>query len=249
MIRAIIIDDEVNSRDSIAQMLKLYCPEVYVIAHGEGVQSGIEEINLHNPDLVFLDIKMQDGTGFDLLKKLGTIPFKVIFITAYEEYAIKAFKFNALDYLTKPVDPDELRNAIEKAMAALGNETFNERLKYFLDSMSRGNSNHNRKIVLKTSNTVHVVEIEKIIRCESDRNYTTFHLDDGEKILISKSMKEFEDLLEGYNFFRVHHSHLINLNFITKFLKDDLICVLKDSSNIPVAYRKRDELLKTLRSL
>lgn len=249
MIRAIIIDDEVNSRDSISQTLKLYCPEVNVVAHGEGVQSGIEAIDLYSPDLVFLDIKMQDGTGFDLLKKIDDIQFKVIFITAYEEYAIKAFKFNALDYLTKPIDPDELKNAIDKVMAALGQDTFGERLKNLLGSMSKGSANQKKKIMLRTSDTVHVVDIERIIRCESDRNYTTFHLEDGEKIFIAKSMREFEDLLIGYNFFRVHHSHLINLNYVTKFLKDDLICVLRDDTNIPVAYRKRDELLRIIKSL
>lgn len=249
MIRAIIIDDEINSRDSISQTLKLYCPEVHVVAHGEGVESGIEAINLHSPDLVFLDIKMQDGTGFDLLKKITNIQFKVIFITAYEEYAIKAFKFNAIDYLTKPVDPEELKNSIEKVMSALGSDTFSDRFKYLLESMAKGSNSANRKIVLRTSSTVHVVEIDNIIRCESDRNYTTFYLDDGDKILISKSMREFEDMLDGHDFFRVHNSHLINLNFIKKFLKDDLIVVLKDNSNISVAYRKRDELLRALKAL
>lgn len=249
MIRAIVIDDEVNSRESVKEMLRLYCPEVMVVAEADGVNSGLAGIELNRPELVFLDIRMPDGTGFDLLRKAGNIEFKVIFVTAYEEYAIKAFKFNAIDYITKPLDPDELRSAVEKATKYFSSGTVNESIKLLLESINKPPSQQNRKIVLRTLNTVHVIEIDKIIRCESDRNYTAFYLTDEEKILISRSMKEFDEILEGHGFLRVHNSHLINLNFVRKFLKDELICVLKDNSSIPVAFRKREELMHAIKAL
>lgn len=249
MIRTVIIDDEINSRDNIRQMLKLYCNDVFVLAEADGVKSGIECINQYNPDLVFLDIKMLDGTGFDLLNQLTEINFRVVFVTAFEEYAIKAIKFNALDYITKPIDPDELSSVVDRAMSVLNNDTVSNRIKKLLDTANQIPSQGNRKIVLRTANTVHVIEIDRIIHCEANRNYTVFYLDGEEQILIAKSMKEFVDLLESHGFFRVHNSHLINLNYVRKFLKEELICVLKDNSNIPVAFRKRDELLSALCNL
>lgn len=248
MVRTVIIDDDVNSRDNIRQMLKLYCNDVFILAESDSVKFGLECINQYHPDLVFLDVKMQDGTGFDLLKQIPNINFKVIFVTAYDEYAIKAIKFNALDYLTKPIDPDEMKCAVERAATALNEENVNIR-KQESDMPNKIPFQGNRKIVLRSANTVYVTDIDRIIRCEANRNYTVFFLDDEERILIAKSMKEFVDLLESHGFFRVHNSHMINLNYVRKFLKEELICVLKDNSNIPVAFRKRDELLNVLNKL
>ncbi len=248
-INAVVIDDETNSRDSLIQMVNMYCPEVSIVGQADGVESGIQCINTHHPDLVFLDIKMADGSGFDLLQQLPSIDFKLIFVTAYEEYAIRAFRYNAIDYINKPIDPDELRNAVEKATTYFNGENMNQTIKLLLDSMKNKSTPLNRKLVLRTINTVHVVEIDRIMHCESDRNYTAFYLVDGEKILISRSMKEFDELLEGHGFLRVHNSHLLNLNYLRKFMRDELICVLKDNSTIPVAYRKRDELLEAIKQL
>lgn len=249
MIRAVIIDDETHSRDSLKEMLRIYCPDILIVGEADGVQSGLSAVDTYNPELVFLDIKMPDGTGFDFLQKTTSLNFKVIFVTAFEEYAIKAFKFNAVDYITKPLDAGELISAVDKAKQIVNKSDVNESLRLLLESMNKPHSQQNRKIVLRTLNTVHVIEIDRIIRCESDRNYTAFYLVDEEKILISRSMKEFEEMLEGHGFLRVHNSHLINLNFIRKFLKDELILVLRDNTNIPVAYRKRDELLNAIKSL
>ncbi len=248
MTRVVIIDDEVNARDSLKQLLDIYCPDVTVVGDAGSVSSGIECIHTNNPDLVFLDIKMPDGTGFDLLKRIKKINFKVIFVTAYEEFAIKAFKFNAIDYLTKPLEPEELVNAVAKGSAPVNEASVNETIKMLLENIRKPEVPH-RKIVLKTLNTIHVVDIDQIIRCESDRNYTAFHLVDQEQILISRSMREYDEMLEGYGFLRVHNSHLINLNYISSFKRDELICVLKDNTLIPVANRKRDELLSAIKSL
>lgn len=248
MIKAVIIDDEYNSRETLRQMLRYCCPNVEIVGEGEGVVSGLAAINELNPDIVFLDIKMTDGTGFDLLNKVGKADFRLVFVTAFEEYAMKAFRCNAIDYITKPVDPNELQRAVEKASKMTDGENTNDAIKRLLDSINKPNQ-PNKKIVLKTLNTVHVIEVDNIIRCESDRNYTVFHLADGEKILISRSMKEFDDMLMEFGFLRVHNSHLINLNAVRKFLKDELILVLKDNTSIPVAYRKRDELLHAIKNL
>lgn len=248
MTRAVIIDDEINSRDSIRQMLLLYCNDITIVGEAEGVNSGIDCINECKPDIVFLDIKMPDGSGFDLLKRIGKIDFRVIFVTAFEEYAIKAFRFNAIDYITKPIDPDELRQAVEKAAKYGKNDNSEETIRMLLETINRPIQNH-RKIILRTLNTIHVIEIDQIIRCESDRNYTAFHILGEEKLLISRTLKDFDELLEEYGFFRVHNSHMINLNFVRKFQRDELLCILTDGTTIPVAYRKRDELLDAIRNL
>lgn len=249
MVKAVIVDDEVNSRETLRGMLRIYCPEILVVAEAEGVKSALQCVEQLKPDLVFLDIKMPDGSGFDFLQKASPIDFRVIFVTAYEEYAIKAFKFNAVDYITKPVDADELQDAVKKAMELYNSHNVNNSIRMLLENMGKPAAQQNKKIVLRTSNTVYVIEIEHIIRCESDRNYTVFHLIGKEKILISRSMKDFEDILEGHGFHRVHNSHLINFNYVKKFMKDDLILVLTDNTNIPVAYRKRDELLQIIQTL
>jgi len=249
MISTVIIDDEIRSREAMREMLRLYCNGIEVVAEGKDVKSGIEAINHHNPQLVLLDIRMPDGTGFDLLRQVMPVSFRIIFVTAYEEYALKAFKVNALDYLTKPIDPIELQHAIEKAVSIIENGDINERLKKMLNDYVKFQVPENRKIILKTSGTIHVVDIDNIVRCESDRNYTIFHLEDKTKILMSKTIKDYSDLLEQHIFFRVHNSHLVNLKYIVKFKRDELMCVLKDNTEIPVSTRKRDELLRVLRTL
>ncbi|HLN54211.1 MAG TPA: LytTR family DNA-binding domain-containing protein [Lentimicrobium sp.] len=248
MIKCIIIDDEYHSRENLKQMLKLCCPDVQVIDEADRVAAGIEAIRRGNPDLVFLDIRMPDGSGFDILQKLGEVNFKVVFVTAYEEYAIKAFKFSAIDYILKPIDPDELKEAVGKAVTYFKGFSANDAVKQLLDTITQPHQPH-KKIVLKTINTLHLIEIDKIIRCESDRNYTIFYIDGEEKIVISRSMKDFEEMLQEHNFLRVHNSHLININYIRKFHKDELLCVLSDNTSIPVAYRKKDELLNLIKNL
>jgi len=200
MIKALIIDDENRTRELIAKMITSFGFDIEAIPAGENVKSGIKAIEEIQPDIVFLDIQMPDGTGFDVLKSAKNKNFEVIFITAHEEFAIKAIKFSALDYLLKPIDPSELKAAVEKAIKAIdekNDETRFDTLQYNIQP------NQKRRLVLKTQESVYVIELDEIIRCEADRNYTSFFLTGGKKILVSKTLKEYETLLTGHNFLRV----------------------------------------------
>ena len=179
MIRTIIIDDEVKSRETIREMLRIYCPTVEVVAHAQDVKSGIQAIRKYNPDLILLDIRMPDGSGFDLLKQLPSVDFKIIFITAYEEYAIKAFKISAIDYVLKPIDPDELKTAIETAHAAIEKDNISDRLTTFFQHYDNDSSIQKKQIVLRTMNSIYRIAIEDILYYESKKNYTIFHTISG----------------------------------------------------------------------
>jgi len=244
MIRTIIIEDEVKARETLANMLGMYCPSVQIIDQADCVEKGIKSIEYHDPELVFLDIQMPDGTGFDLLKKLKTPNFKLVFITAFEEYAIKAFKFSAIDYLLKPIDPEDLVETITKIEHIIEHENNQIKLKALLENIETISSEV-KKIVLKTSESIHIVKVKDIVRCESSSNYTQFFFNDGKKILVSKTLKEFDELLSGYGFFRVHQSHLVNTQYIQSFEKGEGgFLVMTDNSKIPVSFRKKESLLK-----
>jgi two-component system, LytTR family, response regulator len=246
MIRALLVDDEKKARSTIQNMLQLYCSNVELVGEAATITEAAELIARLKPDLVFLDINLPDGTGFDLLQKFNTIHFKVIFITAYEEYAIKAFKFCALDYIVKPIHPDELIEAVGKAEEVLGKEHVAERLQAFIVNME-SSTREVKKIVLKTSDSIHVVNMLDIIRCEADRNYTVFFLNDSKKILVSNTLKEYDELLSSYRFFRTHQSHLVNTHYIERYeKKDGGYLVMKDKSMVPVSVRKKEILLDLL---
>ena len=250
MIRTIIIDDESRSRETIVELLKLYCDNIEVIDQAEDVKSGLLSIRKHKPDLVLLDIKMPDGTGFDLVRQIAKINFKIIFVTAYEEYAIKAFKFSALDYLLKPIEPEELTLAIEKVSNYLENESLTSRISEFMTYMDYFRQySDGKKIILKTLENIYVVDIEDIVSIESDQNYSRFNLLDGESIFVSRTMKEYFALLEGHAFYRIHQSYIVNLNHVKRYHRDENICVMRDGSRIPVSHRKKDELFSLFKSL
>lgn len=249
MIKTIVVDDEVKARETILNMLKVYCPEVEVTDTAGSVKEGLEILERNKPDLLLLDIKMADGTGFDLLRKLSKVDFLVIFITAFEEFAIRAIKFSAIDYILKPLDPDELVNAIEKAKGVLNKENMNVKLEALYDNLDTL-STSTKKIVLKTSDSVHIVNLKDIIRCESEKNYTHFFTIDNEKITVSRTLKEYNELLADYNFFRVHQSHLINMQHVKRYEKQNGgMLIMNDNSSVPVAFRKKDDLMKIFRSL
>jgi len=245
MLHTIIIDDEKSVRTTLEKLTANYCPNVKLVAEANGVKSGIEAINRHHPDLVLLDIEMDDGTGFDLLKQLEPVDFKVIFITAYNQYAIKAIKFSALDYLLKPVDPDELTEAIGKFEKLLIRE-LNEQLRTLEDNM-KTNDRAKKKIILRTAENIHLVSLNDIVYCQSHDNYTNFYLLNSKHILVSNTLKEFDDMLSESGFFRVHKSYLINLIYIDRFEKaEGGTIVLTDEIRIPVASRKKERMLELL---
>lgn len=247
MKKAIIIDDENRTRDLIAKMINSFGLDIEAIPAGENVQSGIRAIEEHQPDIVFLDIQMPDGTGFDLLKAVPNKNFEVIFITAHEEFAIKAIKFSALDYILKPVDPEELKNAVENALKTMNHKRDESQFEALQNNIS---AQQKRRLVLKTQESVHVVDLDQIIRCESDRNYTSFYLTENRKILVSKTLKEFETLLIGYNFIRVQQSHLINLDFVDRYNKGNGgSVVMRDGSEVPLSPAKREIFFKILENL
>lgn len=249
MIKTIIIDDEVKARDTIQNMLQTYCKDIEIIGTAGSVKEGVSVLNNNSPDLVFLDIKMGDGTGFDLLRKLNKINFVLIFITAFEEFAIRAIKFSALDYILKPLDPDELISAVEKAKDAIEKENISLRLEALYENLD-GLNNKSKKIVLKTTNSVHIVNIADIIRCESEKNYTHFYTTEKEEITVSKTLKEFSEMLVDFGFYRIHQSHLVNLVHVKRYDKaEGGNLVMDDNSIVPVSYRKKEELVKLFKSL
>lgn len=248
MLRTIIIDDEALVRDSLSKLIHSNCPNVKIIDQADGVESGVAAIRKHCPDLVLLDIKMDDGTGFDLLKALDPIDFKVIFITAFEEFAVKAFKFSALDYLLKPVDPEDLTEAINRAEQVRQQE-FHTQLNA-LEEYLAIRSSQNRKIILKTSDNIYLIRVQDISYIESDGSYTFVYLQNSNRILIARNLKEFEEMLVDQGFYRVHKSYLINMAHIARFEKGEGGSVILDNEcKVPVASRKREELLEMFKKL
>jgi two-component system LytT family response regulator len=240
MFSAVVIDDESKVRETICNMLSVYCPNINVIGQAESVASGFKLISDLNPDVVFLDIRMPDGTGFDLLKKFSNINFHFIIISAYAEYALKAFKFSALDYLLKPIDSTDLINAVEKVAKVINSEETNQKFETLIANIDN-EEKEIKKIILKTQDSVFVVEINKIIRCESQNNYTYFYFTDNTKVLVSKTLKEYDDLLSPLKFVRCHQSHLVNPRHIVKYVKHPNILIqMIDGSKIPVSVRKKD---------
>lgn len=247
MIKAILIDDIEQARNTLKRDLQEYAPEIEVIGEASGVVEGAKLLRKVQPNIVFLDIQMQDGSGFDLLDMLPEIPFKIIFITASDAHAIKAFRYAAIDYLLKPVDPDELM----QALARFKEQQTDEQAKYKLlnDSLK----NHNKpseRLALHSQDKIHIVSIADIVRCESSVNYTIFYFADNKEMVVTKTLKEFEDLLSEQKFFRVHHSHLVNARYIREFVKSEGgHLILQNGTMVPVSTRKRAEVIKMLDEL
>lgn len=247
MLRAIIIDDIDNIRQKNAALIQEHCPNVAIIAEADSVATGVAAIKKYLPDLVFLDVEMADGTGFDLLQKLMPVDFKVIFITAYEEFAIKAFRFSAIDFLLKPIDPADLVEAIKKAEETLNKEMLELQFNTLFSNIER--PRNLQKIILKTAEKVYSISVQDIIRCEAQKNYTTFYMVNGQKLLLSTTLKEYETILLPMGFFRTHQSHLINMLYFDHYVKGDAgSIILKDKTAIPLSVRKKEEFLSSLHS-
>lgn len=249
MLQAIIIEDEKRSRETLNGLLKLYCKNVNVVAEADGVQSGLDAIHKFRPDVIFLDIQMPDGSGFKLLESLGEINFDIIFTTAYDQYAIKAIKFSAIDYLLKPIFPDDLVVAVKKAEEKRDVRNTQKSVEVLLENINKPPAEP-PKIILSTSDKINVVKVKDIIRCESDNYYTIYYFTNGKKLLVSKTLKENEELLREYNFIRPHKSHLINVMYIKSFLKQDGGYILMtDGSQVPVSRRKKEKIMEIISNL
>jgi two-component system LytT family response regulator len=247
LISAIIIENEKHSLDSLKEDLKNYCPQINVVGDSATVAHGVKLITELKPQLVFLDIELDDGSGFDLLKALSTekTSFKVIFVTSHNEFAIQAFRFSAIDYLLKPVDADDLVDAVKKVEASLSVKNQQPDLTILLDNIRQ--QGKPQKIALATGDSIMVYKIETILRCESQRNYTMFHFENDKPLLVSKTMKEYEELLSSHGFERVHNSHLINMSFVKRYVKSDGGYIeMTDGANIPVAQAKKEQVVKIL---
>lgn len=249
MIKTVIIDDEKNAREAIRQMVDKFFSEITIVGIADDVKSGTEIIKQLKPDLVLLDIKLPDGTGFDILNEFNEINFFTIFITAYNKHAVKAFKFSALDYLLKPIDIDEFKLAIDKVIKAKEDQNTKKKLDIFLENI-HNISKEVKKIVLKTSDSIHLVQVNEILRCQSEGNYTKFFFTNKSPILVSKNIKEYYEMLKDYQFFRPHQSHIVNINCIKRYHKaDGGSLIMQDESSVPVSTRKRDDLMKIFDSI
>lgn len=245
-IETVIIDDKKGAKDTLKLLLKVHCPEISIMAEASNVEEGLEVIAEYSPQLVFLDIEMPDGTGFDLLERVDSVDFKVIFTTGHEQYAIKAFKFSAIDYLLKPIDVDDLKEATAKAQEEIQNETLQLKVGTLLSNLQEV-SDALKKIVLKDSDAVHIVQINEILYLEANSNYTKFYLTDNREILTSNTLKEYDAILSKAGFYRVHKSYLINLSMVTKFDKrEGGTVVLQGNIQLPIASRKKEEFLGLL---
>lgn len=244
--KVLIIDDEQGVRSGLIQMMESYCQNVKEIAEASGVQEGLAKFSSFQPDILILDVEMQDGTGFDLLEQLGSLDTPVIFITAHNKYAVNAFRFCALDFLEKPVDVNELITALDKASDELKSNDIKQQFESLKEFM--GNQQfEEKKIVLRDSKNIFFVKIQEILHCVASGSYTDFYLKNGTKITVSKPLKEYEHMLESFHFIRSHHSHLVNVNHIVRLDKTDGGSIVLDNGlMIPISQRKWDHVLKLL---
>lgn len=253
MITAIIIDDDNNLRDGLRGLLSFYAPEIKIIGEAEDVISGVAVMDKLKPQVVFLDIQLNDGTGFDVLEQIaqknGKTTSHIVFITAHEEYAIKAFRFSALDFLLKPIDPDELEIVIGKIKNVLEKNDSYAHIDLLLENIRKKVDNFKR-IALTTADGIHLFEVSDIIRCEGEDNYTTFYIKNNKPVIVSRTLKEYEELLSEYGFERIHQRHLINLAFLKSYVKKEGgFVVMADNAQLPISARKKErlqELIKTL---
>lgn len=247
--RAVIVEDEKNSQELLKELISQYCDPVKVVSVAGSVSEALKMIRLHEPELVFLDIQLPDGDGFQILEQLEDkeLSFDIIFTTAYDQYAMRAFKFAAADYLLKPIDIEELQLAVKKVSNKNGNEALDSSQIQTLISNIRNIEQPFKRIILPTSNGFTVVDPVNIIRCESDRNYTFIFLNDGRKILVSRTIKEYEEMLVDFNFFRIHQSHLINLAYLKNYTRGRGGYVeLTDGTTLDVSARRKSEFLKRM---
>lgn len=246
MIRAILVDDEQNSRENLTFLIKEHCNDIEIIGTAASVSEAIHEISSKKPDLVFLDIEIGEGSGFDVLDKITGLKTEVIFITAFNQYAVKAFKFAAVDYLLKPVDIQELVDAVNRAEQRLNDNKLSAKLDNLVTNLTDTNRK-NKKIGLPLGGGIQYFQLDEIVRLQAQSNYTNFYMNDGKNYLISKTLKEYEELLSDQGFSRVHQSHLINVSYVQQYQKSEGgYVVLSDGTNIPLSKNYKEAFVATL---
>ena len=246
MIRTVLVDDEIDSIRVLQRLLEDYCPEVNIVGKAYGVEMGVHVIQSAKPDLVFLDIEMTEGNAFDLLNQLQPVEFQVIFVTAFDNYAIRAFKYSAVDYLLKPIDIDDLLTALERVVRKMHGKTFVNQMETLLYNVETFQLTQ-QKMAVPTLTGLVFIPIKDIMRFQADGSYTTIYLTNSEQIVATRNIKEYEDLLPAAIFCRIHNSHIINLHKIQKYHKGrGGYVVMEDGTNIEVASRRREEFLQRL---
>lgn len=249
MIRAVIVEDEKHSRETLNNLLNEFCTDIEVASMAGTVSEAVEIIKQNKPDLVFLDIELQTGTGFDVLEQLKNIHFEVIFTTAFEHYAIKAIKISSIDYLLKPIDIEELEAAIQKVRIKKDESTYKQQLEVLLNTVQR-QPQENRKICLPTSQGLEFIKVNDIMYCEANGSYTNIYLKNQNKLLMSKHLKEYENLLSDFEFMRVHNSFLINLNEVKSFVKTEGGYILmNNNAQISISQKKREDFMVKMANL
>ena len=247
LITAVIIDDEQNNIENLTILLGQHCAQVEIMGKATSATFGEKLILQLNPDIVFLDIQMPGKNGFDMLQSLRTHNFELIFVTAFEQYGIQAVKFSAIDYLLKPIDAEELKNAVQKAIYRSSEKKQNKKLENLLDVLQNEQLKDTHRIALTSAKETRFIKTKEIIRCESSNNYTTFYVSGGERIMVSKPIFEYEEILHGYGFIRCHQTHLVNKRFIKSLVKQDGgYLLLEDDTEIPVSRMKKEAVRKEL---
>jgi two-component system LytT family response regulator len=245
--KAVIVEDELHSRETLKNLIEEFCPDVEVSGMAGSVKEAVELIRQVKPNVVFLDIELQVGTGFDVLAQLSELTFDVIFTTAYEHYAIRAIKFSSLDYLLKPIDLEELQQAIDKARTHQNESARKQQLEILLANIGEKGL---KKICLATSDRLEFVQVDEIVMCEASGSYTNVYLKENRKIMVSKNLKEYETLLSSENFMRVHNSFLINLNQVKQFVKSEGgFILMKNNQQVSISPKKRDEFFDRMTSI
>lgn len=245
--KILIVDNEPELRDVLREMIHTIAPH-HTMEEAEGVTSGVGKIEQWKPDLVMLDVEMNDGTGFDLLKQLDQLDFQLIFTTAHNQYAVQAFKFSAIDYLLKPIDPAELHVSLRKAEEKLLNSNLQQQFHIMMQQMNKQQLDHEKQIVLKDIDKTYFIKMNDIIYCEADGSYTKFYIANTDPIYVSRNLRSYEELLEPAGFIRSHHSCLVNPKKIKVFDRktDNGVLILEEGYQIPVSQRKRDYVLQAL---
>ena len=249
ILKVVIVEDEKRSRDTLKTLLEEFCKDVQVIATASSVSEAVKVLSVFSPDVVFLDIELQSGVGFDILEQIKDPDFEIIFTTAFEKYAIRAIKFSSLDYLLKPIDLDELKEAVEKARRRIDTNVYRQQIETLMQSI--GNDSHKQeKICLATTSGMEFIAIEDVVLCKADGSYTSFVLKNKNTLLVSKHLKEYEILLAEQQFMRVHNSFLINLKEVKKYIKSDGgYIIMSNDMHVSISPRKKDELIESMKKL